>query len=284
VGATSQTAHKADDAEIRWQNEGHPIQSSTTPHRNNSDIDTSRSTMSGPSRQANPLLLAADNPEELLDALRADPSLATIQDEHGYSLMHACASYNHLNILRTLVNEFNVNVDVKGKSSFYLQPLVLTLPADEDGETALFVAETMDCAKVLVEELYADITIRGEDDKTAGEKIAEEGDFPEVAVYLRMKELESSGQVNGIDAPTVDGDGLHAPPPLPHGVTINMGTMDPEDGDGEVVDSEFRRRIEELAQRDDFQGEEGQASLRNLITDAIRGNVGQEREVRRRLD
>lgn len=64
----------------------------------------------------NPLLLAADNPEELLSVLQADPSLATQQDEHGYSLMHACASYNHLDILRALVNEYHVNINLRGKS------------------------------------------------------------------------------------------------------------------------------------------------------------------------
>ena len=221
------------------------------------------------SRQPNPLLLAADHPEQLLEVLRADPSLAAIQDEHGYSLMHACASYNHLSLLRALVNDYHVNVNLK----------------DEDGETALFVAETMDCAKVLVEELHADITVRGDDAKTAREKIEEEGDFPQVAVYLRIKELEgetgAGGHVNG--SVTVNGNGIHGPPSLPPGVTINMVHIENE-GDAGEADPEFRRRIEELARRDDFQGEAGQEALRNLITEAIRGNVGQDREVRRRLD
>jgi hypothetical protein len=64
-------------------------------------------------------------------------------------------------LLRTLVNEFHVNVDL----------------VDEDGETALFVAETVDCAKFLVEELHADLTIRNEEGKTAREKVVEEGEF-----------------------------------------------------------------------------------------------------------
>ncbi|KAE8452387.1 hypothetical protein EG329_001087 [Mollisiaceae sp. DMI_Dod_QoI] len=215
-----------------------------------------------PSRQVNVFLLAADNPPELLPLLRENPSLASSQDEHGYSLMHAAASYNHLDLLRALVNELRVNVNIK----------------DEDGETALFVAETVDCAKILVEELHADITIVSDEGKTAREKFAEENDFPEVAVYLRMKELES--QVNGASlAPTTNG--VHPPPPLPEGVQVNIGTMAEEEA-GDVVDPEFRRRIEELAAREDFQGEDGQRALRELITEAIRGEVGQEREVRRR--
>lgn len=179
--------------------------------------------------------------------------------------MHAAASYNHLDLLRALVNEFHVNVDLK----------------DEDNETALFVAETVECAKVLVEELHASISIVGDEGKTAREKIAEDNDFPQVAVYLRVKELEAGiEQVNGVAEESAT-NSTH-PPPLPEGVQVNIGTMMPEEEGGEVADPEFRRRIEELAAREDFQGEEGQRQLRELITEALRGDIGQERDVRRR--
>ncbi|TVY82005.1 Ankyrin repeat-containing protein [Lachnellula suecica] len=216
--------------------------------------------------QSNPFLLAADNPSQLLTLLRNDPSIASTQDEHGYSLLHAAASYNHLDLLRALVNELHVNVDLK----------------DEDGETALFVVETADCAKVLVEELHADIKIRStEDGQTAREKMAEEDGFPEVAVYLRMKELEAGiAGTNGVPEPTTNGG---HPPPLPEGVQINLGAMAPEEA-GELADPEFRRRIEELASREDFQGEDGQRELRTLIEEALRGEVGEERNVRSRTE
>lgn len=213
----------------------------------------------------NPFLLAADDPPQLLTILRNSPSIASSQDEHGYSLLHAAASYNHLDLLRALVNEFSVNVDL----------------TDEDGETALFVAETVDCAKVLVEELGANVTIRGAEGQTPREKIADEGDFPEVAVYLRMRELESGiNEVNGVREPVPNG--TH-PPPLPAGVRVNLGSMAPEEA-GEVLDPEFRRRIEELASREDFQGEAGQRELRILIEEALRGQVGEERNVRSRTE
>lgn len=215
--------------------------------------------------QTNPFLLAADQPAELLSLLRSDPSIASAQDEHGYSLMHAAASYNHLDLLRSLVNVYHVDVDLM----------------DEDGETALFVVETVECAKVLVEELHADITIRGEEGQSPRERLAEDGDFPEVAVYLRMRELET--EVNGGGEALTNG--VFHPPHVPEGLSVDIGTMDPEDA-GEVVDPELRRRIEELAARPDFEGESGQEALRNLITEAIRGDLddhlGQEREVRQR--
>ncbi|KAF7912874.1 uncharacterized protein EAF01_001895 [Botrytis porri] len=216
--------------------------------------------------QPNPFLLAADNSPDLLPLLRSNPALASAQDEHGYSLMHAAASYSHLDLLRALVTEFDVNVDLK----------------DEDGETALFVAETLDCAKLLVEELHANFTIRSaEDGYNARERIEVEGDYPEVAVYLRIKELEAEG---GLPASSGT-DAIVAHPPLvPEGLSVNIGTMNPDEDVGEVIDPEFKRRIDELAARDDFQTPAGQEELRKLITEAITGEVGEGREVRQRTE
>lgn len=84
----------------------------------------------------NPFLLAADNSSALLSLLRENPRKASLQDEHGYSLVHAAASYNRLDLLRALVREFDVDVNLK----------------DEDDETALFVVETVEAAKLLVED------------------------------------------------------------------------------------------------------------------------------------
>ena len=223
-------------------------------------------------QQPNPFLLAADNAPTLLPLLRSTPSLASSQDPHGYSLLHAAASYNHLSLLRTLVTEFHVDVNIK----------------DEDGETPLFVVETVEAAQCLVEELKADASVRNAEGVTAEEKILGEGDFVTVADYLRETRVRAggAGAVETLDA--VRSNGVQPAPSLPPNVTVNVGTMDEGAqgaGDGEV-DPEFRRRIEELAARDDFQGEEGQRQLRELIGDAVRsvGSEGQERDVRRRIE
>lgn len=218
-------------------------------------------TLVGPN---NIFVLAADNPARVLQLLEADPSFASSQDEHGYSLIHAAASYGHVDLLRKLVGTYHVSVDLK----------------DEDGETALFGVETVDVAKVLVEELKADIKVVGSEGQNARERIAEDNDFPEVAVYLRMKELEShSGNDSATTADPTNGS--NPPPPLPEGMSVDFGTMAPEDA-GEVVDPEFKRRIEELAAQPDFEGEQGQDALRTLISEALRGDLGAERDVRRR--
>jgi uncharacterized protein len=216
----------------------------------------------------NPFLLAADNSPELLPLLRRRHSLASAQDDHGYSLLHAAASYNHLDLLRSLLVEFNVPVDLK----------------DGDGETALFVCETVECARVLVEEFHASITVRGEDGKTARERMEAEGDFPEVATYLLIREgIKEHSEHSDVNDKTSQANIIGQAPPLPEGLSIDIGTMAPEDIGDEVVDPGLKRRIDELAARGDFQGEEGQRQLRELITEAVRGQIVEDREVRQRI-
>lgn len=224
----------------------------------------------------NPLTLAADNNPKLLPLLRSNPPIASIQDDHGYSVMHAAASYNHIDLLRTLVREFHVDVNIR----------------DEDEETPLFVVETVEAAQVLVEELGADIKATNNDGQTAEEKILTEGDHPTIAAYLKeSRRQDGSGQPEAHESearPASDGPFKDEhPPPLPPNVTLNMGTME-EDQSAEAqadVDPTFKQRIEDLAAREDFQGEEGQQQLRDLIKDAVRGvsTDTNQRDVRRRL-
>lgn len=208
----------------------------------------------------NPFLLAANTPDldaRLLPLLRSKPELASAQDSHGYSLLHAAASYNHIDLLRALVNEFHVDVNLR----------------DEDDETCLFVAESVEVARCLVEELNVDTAAQNEDGQTAREKIESEDDYPEVAVYLS----QGSSAIREVS------QNAH-PPPLPPNVRLNIGSQIPEEeANAQEPDPEFRRRIEELASRENFHTEEGQRELRDLITDAVRdvSNDGQASQRRR---
>lgn len=212
----------------------------------------------------NPYILAADNSPSLLPLLRSNPSLASAQDDHGYSLLHAAASYGHLDLLRSLLREFCVDVNL----------------TDEDGETCLFVAETVDVARCLVEEFGIDKDRKNAEGLTAEESIQEDGSFPDVAEYLR-------GTSNAGTAEPTSPSAARANMPLPPNVRVSLGTMaEPtEEGAADAPDPEFRRRIEELASRENFHSEENQRELRQLVEDAIRG-VGaetQSKDVRRRL-
>ncbi|KAJ9655759.1 hypothetical protein H2198_005465 [Neophaeococcomyces mojaviensis] len=214
----------------------------------------------------NPFLLAANTPEpdaRLLPLLRTNPSLASEQDAHGYSLLHAAASYNHVDLLRTLTNEFNVDVNLR----------------DEDNETCLFVVETVEAAKCLVEELHVNVGAQNDDGMTAREKFESEGEFPDVAAYLAQGVAVSS-EIAGSD----DLQNGH-PPPLPPSVKLNLDTVTDQteaEINAQEPDPEFRRRIEELASRENFHTEEGQRQLRELITDAVRDVSHDEHESQRR--
>jgi hypothetical protein len=211
------------------------------------------------------LNLIDTRPQAILNSLAQHPQLASARDAHGYSLVHAAASYNQLQVLRDLVQKYGANVNI----------------IDEDGETALFATEKADVARCLVE-LNADTTLRNDDGQTAEEKIGqEEGEAHEVYQYL--KSLRTGGEPQS--AASVETAGVHPPPPLPEGVNIEMGTM-AEDAAGDAPDPEIRRRIEELAARPDYASEEVQRQLRELVQDVV-GGMGAEqdgRSVRRRVD
>ncbi|KAJ4301831.1 hypothetical protein N0V90_003927 [Kalmusia sp. IMI 367209] len=214
------------------------------------------------------LNLIDTRPSAILTSLAQHPQLASASDAHGYSLVHAAVSYNQLDVLRELIQKYKVNVNI----------------LDEDGETPLFAAENSEVARCLLEELGADWGIRNAEGKTAEEKFAEEeGEAHEVFQYLRR--VRSGGQAQPVDPGVAETEGVHPPPPLPNGVQINLGTM-AEDAAGEAPDPEIRRRIEELAAQDDFQTEEVQRQLRELVSDVVTGMGAEEsgRSVRRRVD
>lgn len=246
-------------------------------------ISVSQITM--PRSQIDVLLnLVPDNPTAVITHLSQNPSLASDKDAHGYTLLHAASSYSHPDLIRALVKDYNVNPNI----------------VDEDNETPLFAVESEGVARLLLE-LGADVRWKNEDGLTAEEKIDADGEFPLVAAFLRsyVDEMATGGSeraasvhqaVTGkeaIVAVTEENGTMPRPPPLPDNVKINIGTM--AEPQGEPPDPEFKRRIEELAAREDFQTEEGQQELRTLIQDAVAGlresaTASEGREVRRRVE
>lgn len=204
--------------------------------------------------QLNPYMLASDNSPKLLPLLRTNPALASAQDEHGYSLLHAAASWGHVELLRTLVHEFKVDINM----------------TDEDGDTCLFTAESIDIARCLVEDLKIDVTIRNHEGATAAEAIANEDSFPEIAAYLKNLTATGTGNEDGNDTATATA-ATNPTPGLPSNVAVNYSHVLPEEitDESSEPDMEFRRRIEELVSKDDLETPQGQAQLRELVEDAL---------------
>ncbi|KAK9470200.1 ankyrin repeat-containing domain protein [Dipodascopsis tothii] len=175
------------------------------------------------------------------------------RDPNGYTPIHAAASYGHIDLLRYLITEAGGDVNIK----------------DDDDETALFVAETADVAKALVEEFKIDYHHKNSDGQTAAEKIEEEDEFTEVSSYLKSLE-------NGTAPATTSA----APAPQVRYSYENSEDMHMADGDDEYQKLQ-RERIERILSSDN-----PEAGMRELVEDAVRLQLNPEsaeRHVRRKL-
>ena len=223
------------------------------------------------------LRLVPDSPGSVLSTLHTYPHLASKQDAHGYSLLHAATSWENKTLLIALVEEFNVDPNIK----------------DESDETCLFNAESVDFARELLR-LGVAIDAVNDEGRTAADYLDDVDEAPLVAAFLRQVKVERSTATSNGHAevastqqnplPGGNSDAIHPPPPLPNGVQVNIGTM-LADEVGEEPDPEIRRRIEALAARQDFEGEEGQRELRKLVEEVILGlgGEGQGAGTRRRV-
>ena len=189
------------------------------------------------------LNLVPDAPDSVLSHLSTHPELASKQDSHGYSLLHAATSYEQLDLLKALIQDYRVDPNI----------------TDEDGENCIFNAESVEFAKELVG-LGVRTDLRNTDGQTAAEKLDDEDEQPQVAAYLRDVstqnaeaaprnfEDDDSRLATNTNVPLVNenAEASRPAPPLPQGVQVSIGTMSAEETGGEP-DPEFRRRIEELA-------------------------------------
>ena len=71
----------------------------------------------------------------LLLGEQGQPMDVNIQDEQGYSALHAAASYNHLELVRMLVLQYGANVNI----------------TDMDGDTPLHTVDSVPVCRLLIE-------------------------------------------------------------------------------------------------------------------------------------
>lgn len=188
-------------------------------------------------------IAAADGDEAtVLSILKENNSAVNSYDENGYTPLHAAASYDRDALLMKLVKEHGGNVNIR----------------DFDGETPLFVVESLRTAKLLVEDLHADVTITNNDGKTAADTIEADGEYPLIASYLRG----ILGQSAVVDAHIV-----------PSNMQISMTVTDETAESLPIIDEDFRKRIEDLATREDFVSQDAQEMLRTLVTSAVQQHI-----------
>ncbi|KAM9889230.1 hypothetical protein OXX79_012295 [Metschnikowia pulcherrima] len=182
---------------------------------------------------------AADNQVEIVKKyLTSNEFSANAKDPNGYTPIHAAASYGHLDLLKMLVsNGGDINIQ------------------DNEGDTPLHHAEDVVTAKFIVEELKADFKITNEEGQTAADYIEEEGEYPELAQYLRSLSHDKPETTNGSAL-----EGL----PIPGSVDGHAIRYSMEEDVGDI-DPESRRKLEEIAN-----SENPEEALRELVTSAVR--------------
>ncbi|QRG36311.1 hypothetical protein FDK38_000645 [Candidozyma auris] len=189
---------------------------------------------------------AADNDQNVVKNLVESGGMSpNSKDPNGYTPIHAAASYGHLDLLRYLLGKGgDINIQ------------------DNEGDTPLHHAEDLSTARAMVEELKADYKIKNSEGQTAAQYIEEEGEFPELAKYLRsltheeltssvLDNLPSPGDVNG------------------HQIRY---TMEADQGDGEM-DEERRKKLEAIVN-----SENPEEALRELVKSAVRDGLAQYKE------
>ncbi|KAM9937644.1 hypothetical protein OXX80_002812 [Metschnikowia pulcherrima] len=187
---------------------------------------------------------AADNQVEIVEKyLTSNEFSANAKDANGYTPIHAAASYGHLDLLKMLVsNGGDINIQ------------------DNEGDTPLHHAEDVVTAKFIVEELKADFKITNEEGQTAADYVEEEGEYPELAQYLRSLSHDKPETTNGSAL-----EGL----PIPGSVDGHAIRYSMEEDVGDI-DPESRRKLEEIAN-----SENPEEALRELVTSAVRKGLSQ---------
>jgi hypothetical protein len=182
--------------------------------------------------------------EEVIDS-GVSPNSA---DSNGYTPLHAAASYAHTDLLRYLVQKGgNVNIQ------------------DNDGDTPLHHVEDLKTAKLLIE-LGADWKIRNLEGHTAKEMIEEDGEFLDVAQYLRSL-------IHGSDDENQE-EKLELPP----GQEIRYEYRDP--GDIEIdIDDEKREELRKIVE-----GETPEEELKNFLQRQIHDQFYSDSPAKKRKD
>jgi hypothetical protein len=201
-------------------------------------------------------------PEAIEPLLAQHPSLAKEADAFGYSLLHAAASYNHPDLVRLLVKKYGASVEME----------------DQDRETPLFFAETVDIARVLIEECGGKADHQNSDGETFAQKLEQTLEAGEDIEGWELKMLEYLKTVP-VHVVGRDSNGGGSKATDPDAMDISIRVADPESdptANELPVDDAFQERLRELAARPDFQAPEGQRLLRELVGEAVGGMRGEE--------
>lgn len=201
--------------------------------------------------------------------IESGSSSANAKDPNGYTPIHAAVSYGHIELLRYLISKGgDINIQ------------------DSDGDTPLHHAETVDVAKILINEFKANYKLKNSEGLTPAKYQEEEDEFPELIEFLNKvenygvesvnnnnKDKESSSQDNNKD----NNDGLT----LPNGekFTFKLEKDVSESGE-EVEDEEMKNRRLKLQEimANGIDDETTDEKLRDFVMSAVHKHVDELRD------
>ncbi|OUM52660.1 hypothetical protein BVG19_g1866 [[Candida] boidinii] len=207
--------------------------------------------------------------------IESGSSSANAKDPNGYTPIHAAVSYGHIELLRYLISKGgDINIQ------------------DVDGDTPLHHAETVDVAKILINEFNANYKLKNNEGLTPAKYQEEEDEFPELIEFLNKvenygvesvnnnnnsnnnnKDKESSSQDNKHD---VD-DGLT----LPNGEKFTFKLEKDVSGNGEEGgDEEMKNRRLKLQEimANGADDEATDEKLRDFVMSAVHKHVDELRD------
>ncbi|KAI5481680.1 hypothetical protein MNV49_002906 [Pseudohyphozyma bogoriensis] len=173
----------------------------------------------------------------------------SIPDENTYTPLHAAASWGHPEILRYLVSKGgDINV------------------ADSDNETPLFVVETAEMARIVIE-LGGDPNWKNEDGITQAAQSLEE-EHPHISLYLRSLTGELPLASTSTLTSTTSGDSTSP-------ADLSSPDLD-EPTDALMAQVQL---IMEASERGELSPEETDEKLKEIVTRAVAGQVEKGREI-----
>ncbi|EPQ31739.1 uncharacterized protein PFL1_01071 [Pseudozyma flocculosa PF-1] len=186
----------------------------------------------------------------------------TAADEFTYTPLHAAASYGHLDILRFLLSHPSAPSDAANTT-------------DSDGDTPLFVCETVEAARVLIDEFKADPKWKNNEGDTPASS-AFENEHEDLATYLRSLtgEPEPVSPLSDQDDDDEDDDDKDDEPAPQRGAidtTAHLTQREDDEADAiaEAQTDALMEKVGEILQRHEDAGTDPEDELRDVVGEVV---------------
>ncbi|KAJ1032496.1 hypothetical protein NDA16_000520 [Ustilago loliicola] len=175
-------------------------------------------------------------------------------DEFTYTPLHAAASYGHLDILRYLLNHPSA-------------PSNAVNTTDSDLDTPLFVCETVETARCLIEEFSADAKHKNSEGITAAQQ-ALENEHEELARYIASvtgEALEQHDEENNEEELDEDENGVQRS----QATELTTEEQAAEDQRLDAQTDQLMARVGEIMTRAEREGFDPEDELRTLVSESV---------------